>query len=512
MDDYPTQSLAVRAAVLGVLCGIGVLCGLVLMPEPQAHAALPVVIRVAGQPVAPATALEDEAATLAERYLGATLVLQAPGAEFRLRRADLGVKIDLEHLRDLLRHADDPQSSMRRLHQAALAKRPLELPMPAQVDVERTSQLLLELKDRIDRKPIDARLDPRTKRAVPASPGVALDLYASLARIDRALGRGDAVVQLATVPVPAARDRLDLQHIEMNAVLGEFTTRYARGRDTRDRTHNLRVAAQRLDGHVIAPGEIFDFNAVVGDRTTLNGFRMAKVIADGQLVEGMGGGTCQIASTLHAAAFFAGLPVLTRYPHSHPSFYIKLGLDATVVYGSLDLRFQNDRPYPLVIDVTVEDGFVHAALHGKERTSTVTFLRRIDEVSPFDEKVVADAELPRGMRILQQRGVPGFKITRLRVVKDELTQVARRERSTDLYPPSAQIWRVGTGPVTGSDYQPPSSDAHPEYVADEFMIATQGPRTDGVEMTSTPGRTGTFGWTEREKMMRSASRAAPNGT
>ena len=112
---------------------------------------------------------------------------------------------------------------------------------------------------------------------------------------------------------------------------------------------------------MIEPGEVFDFNAVVGDRTAINGFRRRKVIADGELVDGVGGGTCQIASTLHAAVFFAGLPILTRNPHSHPSYYIKLGLDAAVAYGSLNFRFKNDRPYPLVLEATVDDGFVYAA-------------------------------------------------------------------------------------------------------------------------------------------------------
>jgi vancomycin resistance protein YoaR len=381
--------------------------------------------------------------------------------------------------------------------------------MPAELDSERTQALLLQLKDRIDRAPVDAHVDPRKKRALQAQPGRALDVYASLARIDHALARGDAAVELATAAIPARHGAERLQQIEMKAVLGEFTTRYTRSTAMLARSHNLHTAAAKIDGYVVEPGEIFDFNAVVGDRTELNGFRMAPVIADGQLVEGMGGGTCQIASTLHAAVFFAGLPIVERYPHSHPSFYIKLGLDATVVYGSQNLRFKNDRPDPIVLEMTLEDGFVRAALHGKNRTHTVTFLRRIDDIKPFQEKLVADPSMPRKMRILQQRGIPGFKITRFRVVRDEQTAVARRERSSDSYPPTSQIWRVGSGGEPGPEFSAPTNDGHPEYVADEFMIATQGPATDGVEVSATPGRTGTFGWTEREKMMRPERSVAP---
>jgi hypothetical protein len=130
----------------------------------------------------------------------------------------------------------------------------------------------------------------------------------------------------------------------------------------------------------------------------------------------------------------------------------------------------------------------------------VTFLRRVDATMPFDEKIVRDETLPRGMRVLQQRGIPGFKITRFRVVQDERTHVATRERTTDTYPATAQIWREGAGPEPSPDFQPPKNDAHPEYVADEFMSAAQGPHIDGIAAESDPGRTGNYGWTEREGM------------
>jgi vancomycin resistance protein YoaR len=435
-------------------------------------------------------------------------VLRAGEDALPVRRADLGASVDLVHLQALLARARDPLSSMRRVHDAELGGAPLRLPMPATLDAERTSALLLQLKDRIDRAPIDAHIDPRKKQAMPARTGVALDIHGSLERIDRALARGDGEVQLATLAIPARRGLESLKHVDMRAVLGDFTTRYGRGQEALDRIHNLRIAASRIDGHVVEPGQVFDFNEVVGDRTSIHGFRMAKVIADGELVDGVGGGTCQIASTLHAAVFFAGLPILTRHPHSHPSHYIKLGLDAAVAYGSLNFRFKNDRAYPIVLEASVADGFVYAALHGPERTHTVTFLRRVDATAPFEEKIELDETLPRGMRILQQRGVPGFEITLLRVIHDERTKVAVRERGKDTYPPTAQIWRVGTGPEPAPDFQPPKNDAHPEYVADEFMSATQGPNTDGIEVDATPGRTGSYGWTVRENMLRPASGGA----
>jgi vancomycin resistance protein YoaR len=488
-----------------LLCCAGALGGLLVVPEPAARAASPVELVFAGSVLPGELRPADLAAAEAQRFLNGHVLLRAGERTLNVRRADLGARVDVGRLGTMLATASDASSPMRRVHQVVLPNRPLQLPVPAVLDVEVATRWLLQLKDELDRAPLEAHLDPRKKVAVPARPGVALDVYGSLERIDRALNTAAPTIELAALAIPPRGRTHDLAKVDMSAVLGDFTTRYNRAAESVDRTHNLEVAASKIDGHVIEPGEVFDFNAVVGDRTAHSGFRRAPVIADGELVDGVGGGTCQIASTLHGAAFFAGLPVLTRVPHSHPSYYIKLGLDATVAYGSLNFRFQNDRSFPIVVEATVDDGFVRVALHGKERVHTVSFLRRIDKTMPFEEKTVDDPSLPRTTRVLQQRGIPGFEITSFRVIRDARSGLARRERSHDKYPPTPQIWRIGSGPEAAPGYQPPRNDGHPEYLVDEVMSATQGPGIDGIENNATPGRTGTPGWIEREAMMKPAN-------
>src|SRR5690606_28044354 len=96
----------------------------------------------------------------------------------------------------------------------------------------------------------------------------------------------------------------DIRDLKFDAVLGHFETGYSRSQKAADRTFNLRLAAERLDGTVVLPGETFDFNAVVGPRDEAAGYKVATVIEDGELVDGIGGGTCQISGTLHGAVFF----------------------------------------------------------------------------------------------------------------------------------------------------------------------------------------------------------------
>jgi hypothetical protein len=287
--------------------------------------------------------------------------------------------------------------------------------------------------------------------------------------------------------------------------MGWFETKYARDQKHEARSFNLRLAASKFDGYVLMPGETFDFNQVVGPRNEANGYKVAPVIAQGELVDGIGGGTCQVAGTLHAAAFFAGLDLPERRPHTRPSFYIKMGLDAAVAYPTVTLKLSNPYGFPVVLHETVQGGVVRAEILGPRRGHDVMFSRRIDEVVPFAEKELPDPSVPRDVRELKQRGIPGFRITRWRVVRDG--SFAVREHHTDYYPPTTQIWLVGKGPdnpkFEGHD------DEHPEYVADEFLSITQGiARSDASDdrpgragdmvESRIPGKTGDYGWTVRE--------------
>jgi hypothetical protein len=261
----------------------------------------------------------------------------------------------------------------------------------------------------------------------------------------------------------------------------------------------LRLAASKLDGTVLLPGEEFDFNAIVGPRDEANGYKVAPVIAQGELVDGIGGGTCQISGTLHGAAFFAGLDMLERIPHTRPSSYIKMGLDATVVYPTINFRFKNTHDFPIVLHQTVEGGKVRAEILGPEAPPTVTMIRRIEEAIPYQELERPDPDLSRGSRVLAQRGVPGFKLKRYRIVRNG--EHAIREGWSDVYPPTPQIVLVGTG---AKDEKPKKDDPHPEYTADELLVLTQLP-ADGAEPPKVleerePGRFGERGWTERAHM------------
>ncbi len=335
--------------------------------------------------------------------------------------------------------------------------------------------------------------------------GRLLDIDRTLDAIRAGVARGETEISAVFEARKPKRLASELGNVEFDAVLGWFETHYSRSDRYAARTFNLRLAASKLDGYVLLPGEVFDFNEVVGARDEANGYKVAPVIAEGEVVDGIGGGTCQISGTLHGAAFFAGLDIVERYPHTRPSGYIKMGLDATVVYPTINFRVKNPFRVPVVLHQTVKNGVVRAEVLGPKRTHTVTLIRKIDSAIPYEEVERQDPNLPDGARVLSQRGVAGFKLHRYRIVRDG--EHAVRERWNDVYPPTTQIIRVGTGAMA-HDSVKLENDAHPEYVADELLVMTQGidPGSEGepsggdMRESREPGKYGEAHWTEKSGM------------
>lgn len=138
----------------------------------------------------------------------------------------------------------------------------------------------------------------------------------------------------------------DLKNIDSK--ISSFTTSFMSSNE--NRSANINIAANAISGKVLMPGDIFSFNDVVGERSAEKGYKMAKVIANDKLVDDLGGGVCQVSTTLYNAVLKANIASVERYHHSLPSTYVGLGMDATVAYGLLDYKFKNTLPYPIYIE------------------------------------------------------------------------------------------------------------------------------------------------------------------
>lgn len=345
------------AVGIGIALLVGGLLGLSMIPRAEsASAGNAASVQLYGRTLPSDETLETALGWIAER-LGGGVTLELPDGKTRSVGYDaLGVELDRARLKQVLADAADLTSPLSRHRRHSDRTGPIDLILPLRLDPARALPTLLALKEELDRPARDAHIDLGAGRIIGEQEGILLDVDATLAELTRALASGEERAALAFQRSAAKRKQAELEGIRYDQVLGFFETSYDRADRAAARTFNLRLAASKLDGHVLFPGEELDFNAVVGPRDEANGYQVAPVIAQGELVDGIGGGTCQISGTLHAAALFAGLTVVERYPHTRPSAYIRLGLDAAVVYPTMNLRLRNPYEFPVVLHQSVEGG------------------------------------------------------------------------------------------------------------------------------------------------------------
>lgn len=149
-----------------------------------------------------------------------------------------------------------------------------------------------------------------------------------------------------------------------------------------DRVHNISLAAQKINGSILYEGEEFSFNQTVGERTEENGFKSAKIIERGEFIEGIGGGVCQVSTTLYNAVLRAGLKIKEVHPHSLAVSYVPPSFDAMVSGNYFDLKFQNTTSTPIYIRAIASNNYIKFAIYGKSIDRTYEFLSKIVESIP----------------------------------------------------------------------------------------------------------------------------------
>lgn len=224
--------------------------------------------------------------------------------------------------------------------------------------------------------------------------------------------------------------------------LSTFTTTF--NVNEKERTENVKLAAQSINDVILMPGQEFSYNNILGERSTERGYKIAKVYQDGQVIDGLGGGICQVSSTLYNAVVKADLEVLERRNHSLSVAYVRLGTDATVSYGSVDFRFRNNQQYPIKIESSVSGSSLTISICGikTQPNRTVDIETETIAVLDFAEKTIEDPTLPMGTSKIIQVGKKGYKVKSYRVTKENNIEVERKVISTDTYSPTAQIKKV----------------------------------------------------------------------
>jgi vancomycin resistance protein YoaR len=395
----------------------------------------------------------------AARLLDQRLSLRWDGAGvLEVTPRELGATVDEEALARHLDGVGRRGDVFARVDEALSARRgEVSVWAPARVPVEELAERLSRLKEERDTAPRASKLDFEAKVATPHAPGRYLDLYGAAAAIERALEGGGGAVDLPVLTIAPRASSEVVAAIDVSQVVAKFETRFGYLGGQAGRAQNIERAASSVNGVVLMPGEVVSFNENVGPRSIENGFAHAPEIYKGEMREGIGGGTCQVASTLHAAAFMGGVDIVERINHSRPSGYIRMGLDATVVYPTVDLKLRNPYEFPIVLRASINKGLLAFEIRGRERPVTVEFAAATTGVEDFKRKIEEDARLPAGRIVLKQKGIRGATVKKIRTIhgRDGKDRV---EVSTDVYPPTFEIYRVPPGTDVETELPPLPSE------------------------------------------------------
>ncbi|MGE7781554.1 VanW family protein [Peribacillus sp. NPDC097264] len=273
---------------------------------------------------------------------------------------------------------------------ASVDRENFSLPLPGtpMIDDEKLRIFIDKLDQQVYRAPINARLNDQGG-IVPGQVGYKLYRQAFKEQFYAYFfGKGPSKIEAPEMDVYPKVDSEILAHIRHQKI-GQYVTYF--NSNNKSRSHNISLAAKAIDNHVVFPNETFSFNQVVGKRTKDKGYMSAPIIVRGELSEGVGGGICQVSSTLYNAVDRAGLRIDQRYSHSRRVPYVPPGRDATVSWYGPDFRFQNKYNQPILIRAKRYGG------------SMIVTLYSSDVINNEQKKVPkAPAKLPKEIKIEPQ--------------------------------------------------------------------------------------------------------------
>ena len=320
--------------------------------------------------------------------------------------------------------------------------------LEAYIASEEVSATILPLVAEVGKPAKDATFSVSngTVTIVPAEDGLAADTEDLATKLQVVLTGGqERRAELTMRRVEAELTTEEAKGLGIVERISTFTTEFSSS--NKPRVNNIHTLADALDGTLVAPGETFSFNGTVGERTAAKGYQEAPAIVNGKLVPQLGGGICQVNTTLFNAVFFSGLPVVERVNHSQYISHYPKGRDATVSWGGPDFKFKNDTPNWILVAAGYTNSSVTISIYGTDPGYKVTY-----ETGPWTNltdppvREIKDPTLPVGTRVVDERGVSGRTIIVTRVVTKGGAEV-RRDSFKSVYRPTQEVVRVGTKAV-----------------------------------------------------------------
>ncbi len=259
------------------------------------------------------------------------------------------------------------------------------------------------------------------------------------AEIEYCLASGKSFARIGSQSIQPEITRKELE--KTACVRSRFATAYSSSSE--ERKSNIALAASAVSGCVLKAGESFSFNERVGERTEARGYKKAKIISNGDFTEGVGGGVCQVSTTLYNAALKAGLTIEECHRHSLPVSYVSPSFDALVNSGTSDLRLKNDTGADVFIACYADGEKLSAVIYGLENEYEYRLISRVTETIPAETIEEITADLPAGVKEETVKPHDGLKSEGYLCVYRNGKEVFSKKIRSDVYAPRKGVVRVG---------------------------------------------------------------------
>ncbi len=376
-------------------------------------------------------------------------------------RQELGYKLDVPATVQSAIEASNPQGLWQKILLAYSHRSGVAMESKYISDTQIARAVAKRIGKLVNRPPVDAKITGISAGTIVSTPeqtGYHVPDTAGPELHTAALqGLPRVVIQCEEEPAKITQASLRFTPV----VLASATTKYSSRKVAR--TKNVVMAANNMNNTVVVPGAEFSYNKAVGPRSLEEGFVEALIFVKGKVVPGAGGGVCQVSTTLFQALLKTGLEIKERHPHSLPVTYAKPGLDATVSYGAIDLRFLNNYDKPVIVHSRASGGLMTVTLLGDASCKgQYKVVQEGLKVTKLPAKVVYSNKLPAGKRVVENKSVTGYRVTTYRVKLEGGKEIERKLIDHDVYRPQSKVVVEGTAkaqpsanPTTGSAPQEP---------------------------------------------------------
>ncbi len=314
------------------------------------------------------------------------------------------------------------------------------------IDKSQLASMLTPLAQAIERPAIEAKFfvdDHGQVVMIPDQTGLIVNskqIETDLMQLD--LNQPELQIPLSINKVEATKTLADIESMGINGKLGEFTT-FFDGKNS-NRTTNIRIAASKINGTILSPGQEFSFNKIVGERSQRAGYRPAAVVVANKFEEDLGGGICQVSTTLYNSVLLANLSPVERHNHSLAISYVPLGRDAAVAWDQLDFKFKNTLPCHVYLRTVVANDHITVQVYGDAALKKNITIRSwvTETIEPDHVLKEIDPTLQPGEEVVVSPSYTGFRAQAERIIKENGAVASKEPLPGSYYRPGPKVIKV----------------------------------------------------------------------